>query len=247
MPHDPKTRAFPPPDPQAKVTNPSDDTPLDLVAYVHVRLSGVNFPEVARQLGYNNISKGALRLQDLANKPVLGLDEAVGGFDLHYTTIELIDAVCRLDIHDDKLLQTIHDKCLELREFYQLKRNDLAITRLRVVTEYPPIVTSWGGGMVTKAKLSPVCVPFIEGQAPDKWLRLISQQIISHFQQYEAPSHVWGRILGYEYIYRQDDEPIKFDTNGVLIGSQLLVIPRCSTRLGEPVFTESVKLEPLDS
>lgn len=202
--------------------------PLNLVAYIHDRLHGANLSELAHQLGYNNVAKGAQRLYDLASKPILGLDEAVGNFDLHFTTIELIEALCRLDIHDEALLASISDKCHELRAFYQKKRKKLSITKMRVITEYPPVVTSWSGGMLAKAKLSPTCSPFTEDQAPERWLGLIKRQITTHFQQYGAPSHIWGQILGYEYIYCQDAEPIKFDTNGTLIGSQSMLISRCS-------------------
>lgn len=247
MPHDPQhgaSSAHASFDPQSNASHSSDDQPFDLAAYVHTRLNGLDYAQLARQLGYNNIYRGAQRLHDLATKPVLGLDEPGSDFDLRFTTIGLIDAVCRLDISDAVLLQAIHDKCHELKGFYQ--REERAATRLRVITEYQPKITSWGGGLMIKAQLTPTFTPYVEGQAPDEWLRIIKQQIISHFKRAESASAAWGRILGYEYLYRQDAAPIAFDTHGALRGAQSLLISRCSTRLGESEIIESIPLEPLE-
>lgn len=208
---------------------------MNFINFIKGNLAEVtDYKILATRVGYRNnaIEKGAIRIQSMLNKPLLGLDEEDGYFDgtigcrgLAIALLRYFNAPTELISEAEHEIDAIFFNIEQMKQARQyihifidtdFKRNNEPIFVLGALNHLRYI-----------SNLQHLCSLPREEQLPE-----VSAIVKQHYRDNAGALKIWGNIQRYHYRYVESEPAILFDTDGNVIGTSDLIEGRPSISIG---------------
>lgn len=201
-----------------------------------------DFNELALKIGYKGkaIEKGAVRIQSMLNKPLLGIDEEDGYFDgtigcrgLAIALLRYFNAPSELISEAEHEIDAIFVNIEQTKQakLYShifidtdFKRNNEpifvlgALNHLRYISNLQHLYSLPLGEQISE----------------------VSAIVKQHYHDNAGNLKIWGNIQRYHYRYVESEPAILFDTDGNVIGTSDLIEGRPSMSIGGKEIPESM-------
>jgi len=176
------------------------------------KLKGITYPDIARQLGYQNADNCASKIKKLLSSPYLGLEESA--YDFKYSTDEFIVKLAQLlDIPSLVVEKVIEEIQAELLRQAQKFRSYIFVETFFRREGQPVFVLVVMEGL-RRINISEQ----IRRLSLDQQLPEVQSLIRYHYRGTNGQMPVWGTIARYVFYY-ENDLVIEFSPTGKIINA----------------------------
>lgn len=208
---------------------------MNFINFIKGNLAEVtDYKILATRVGYRNnaIEKGAIRIQSMLNKPLLGLDEEDGYFDGTIGCRGLAIALLRyFNAPSELISEAEHEIDAIFLNIEQMKQAKL-YSHIFIDTDFKrnnePIFVL--GALNHLRYISNL--QHLYSLPLGEQISEVSAIVKQHYHDNAGNLKIWGNIQRYHYRYAESEPAILFDTAGNVIGTSDLIEGRPSISIG---------------
>lgn len=187
---------------------------MSLQKYLQKKIAEIGIENVAKQVGYNAVSKGADRICNLINEPSCGLaDIERGEYDFVHSRHTLLEALCQVLECPEELVEQewrVAEKVIQ-------ERKEMHYRRIRVKTNFKRTTESLWTLMGFQNRRWITSLDTLCGLSREERIKSVSEIVRQHYINNEGSIKVFGAICGYAYYDMEGEPPVLFGTLGQLV------------------------------